>query len=100
MLDWDGYRKAIVARIGTGLQTVDQGGDPATFEQLFLRLISGPVLERELAIAPSTAIPNVDADVLDWADTVFVFASIAPASRTNPAPAVSVQPPAGRGITG
>ena len=89
--------QAIVARIGTGLQTVDQGGDPVTFEQLFSRLISGPVLERELAIAPSTAIPNVDADVLDWADTVFVFASIAPASMTNPAPGLvfRIEAPAG-----
>ena len=70
---------------------------PVTFEQLFSRLISGPVLERELAIAPSTAIPNVDADVLDWADTVFVFASIAPASMTNPAPGLvfRIEAPAG-----
>ena len=78
--------QSVVAKIGQGLATVDTGGTPTTFEQVFARLLAGPVLERELTVEPSTGIPNVDSDVLDRADTAFVFACIAPGSTTAPAP--------------
>jgi hypothetical protein len=83
----------IVTAIGSGRtdQTLS-AGIPATFDEMATRLTSGPVASRGL-VARSLEVPRnpegLDVEELDRADTILVFASIAPAQMTRPAGGLS-----------
>jgi hypothetical protein len=97
----DALWSGIAAAIGTGRegQTLSSQA-PTTFDEMAARLTAGPVASRGLVARPLTAARNPDGlDVveLDRADTILVFASIAPAQMTRPASGLSyrIEAPSG-----
>jgi hypothetical protein len=94
---WNG----ITTVIGSGRtdQTLTPSA-PTTFEEMAARLVSGPVASRGLVARPLEVERNpdgLDVEGLDRADTIMVFASIAPAQMTRPASGESyrVEAPSG-----
>jgi hypothetical protein len=83
----------IVTAIGSGRtdQTLS-AAIPVTFDEIATRLTSGPVASRGL-VARSLEVQRnpegLDVEELDRADTILVFASIAPAQMTRPAGGLS-----------
>jgi hypothetical protein len=91
----------IVTAIGTGRtdQTLSTAL-PATFDEVASRLTAGPVASRALVARPLEVQRNpegLDVEGLDRADTILVFASIAPAQMTRPASGLSFRLEAPRG---
>ena len=91
----------IAATFGSGRagQTLSSGS-PTTFAELAARLTAGPMASRGLVARPLAADANpagLDVEALDRADTILVFASIAPASMSRPASGLTfrVEAPAG-----
>jgi hypothetical protein len=83
----------IVTAIGSGRtdQTLS-AGTPANFDEMATRLTSGPVASRGLVTRSLEVQRNpegLDVEELDRADTILVFASIAPAQMTRPAGGLS-----------
>jgi hypothetical protein len=89
----DALWTGIAASVGTGRegQTLS-AQSPTTFDEMAARLLAGPVASRGLVERPLTAERNpdgLDVEELDRADTILVFASIAPADMTRPAGGLS-----------
>lgn len=85
----DALWTGVAAAIGSGRagQTLS-AQSPTTFEEVAARLTAGPVASRGLVARPLGADRNpegLDVEELDRADTILVFASIAPAQMTRPA---------------
>ena len=83
----------IAAAVGTGRQGQTLSAQsPTTFDEMAARLLAGPVASRGLVARPLGADRNpdgLDVEELDRADTILVFASIAPAEMTRPAGGLS-----------
>jgi hypothetical protein len=89
----DALWSGIVGAVGTGRtgQTLS-ASTPTTFDELAARLMAGPVGSRGLVARALEAERNpegLDVEGLDRTDTILVFASIAPAQMTRPAPGLS-----------
>ena len=83
----------IAAAVGTGRQGQTLSAQsPTTFDEMAGRLLAGTVASRGLVARPLGADRNpdgLDVEELDRADTILVFASIAPAEMTRPAGGLS-----------
>lgn len=89
----DALWTGIAAAIGTGRegQTLSTAA-PTTFAEMATRLMAGSIASRGLVARPLEADRNpegLDIEGLDRADTILVFASIAPAQMTRPASGLS-----------
>ena len=99
--DLEALWTGIATTIGTGRTDTTLGTTPpVTFDELATRLKAGPVASRGLVVRPLDAARNpgaLDVVGLDRADTIMVFASIAPAAMTRPAsgPSFRVEAPPG-----
>jgi hypothetical protein len=81
---WQGLAAAVGSgREGQKLSTAE----PTTFEELGARLMAGPIASRGLLARPVAAdrvTKGHDLEQLDRADTILVFASVAPAHMQQP----------------
>jgi hypothetical protein len=84
---WDAIGQSIGA--GTGAATgVEAQSAPATFDDYFTRLVSGPVQTRGLATTPLTGSANpdgLDVEEISRSESLLVFGSIAPGAVSAPA---------------
>ena len=80
---------AVAAGIGGGLPGMSPVPVPASFDDVTATLFSGPVGARGLSasqFSPTENPTGIDVEQLDATEAVLVFASIAPASMSAPAP--------------
>jgi hypothetical protein len=79
----------VADRIGSGIPGLAVVPSIASFDDLVVRLLSGPVAARGLPANDVPAAQNpkgLDVESLDLVETTLVFASIAPSAMTAPAP--------------
>jgi hypothetical protein len=78
----------VATAVGTGREGQKlSAAEPSTFEELAARLIAGPMAARGLLAHPEPAdrvTKGHDLEQLDRADTILVFASVAPAHMQQP----------------
>ena len=82
---WSGAATAI----GSGLSGLAVSAAPASFDDVVAALFSGPVGARGLptsAIGAELNPDNIDVELVDPIESILVFASIAPAAMSAPAP--------------